>query len=60
VGPSDDGVVMLEGYIERVRAAARRLDPEMEAALVESIQVSGFARVAGPYEFVDREQASLV
>lgn len=60
VGPSDEGVVVLEGYVERVRAAARRLDPGMEAAVVESIPASGFDRVAGPYEFVDEEQASLV
>ena len=60
VGPSDDGVVVLEGYIERVCAAARRLDPGMETALVESITATGFDRAAGPYEFVDREQASLV
>lgn len=60
VHPGQDGVVILQRYLDRVIAAADGIDPGLGRIIEQSATDSGFPQVPGAYEFVDATQAELV
>jgi hypothetical protein len=60
VDRTDGDAVILQSYLDRVAAAARRIDPSVEADVRTSAAHAGLEFAEGPYEFVDADQAALV
>ncbi|MFV1988378.1 MAG: hypothetical protein ACC682_13945 [Gemmatimonadota bacterium] len=60
VDRSTAGAVVLQSYVQRVVAAAYRIDATMAEDLRTSAGESGLEVVSGPYVFVNAEQAKLV
>jgi cation transport regulator ChaC len=60
LAPAAENVVILEGYLARVTAAAARLDPSVAEVIGNAARASGFRLESGTYRFTDAVQATLV